>query len=48
MEERESFEDRTAWRDDARKFSVGLSIDVYVRRRIFEWPDIRKCYRVRN
>jgi len=28
-------------------FSVGMSIDVYVRRRIFEWPDIRKCYRVR-
>ena len=28
-------------------FSVGLSIGVYVRRRIFEWPDIRKCHSVR-
>ena len=28
-------------------FSVGLSVGVYVRRRIFEWPDIRKCYSVR-
>jgi len=28
-------------------FSVGLSVGVYVRRRIFEWPDIRKCYNVR-
>ena len=29
-------------------FSVGLSNGFfYVRRRIFEWPDIRKCYSVR-
>jgi hypothetical protein len=28
-------------------FSVVLSNGVYVRRRIFEWPDIRKCYSVR-
>jgi len=27
-------------------FSVGQSIGVYVRRRIFEWSDIRKCYSV--
>jgi len=29
------------------KFRVGLSVGVYVRRRIFEWPDIRNCYSVR-
>ena len=27
-------------------FSAGLSVGVYVSRRIFEWPDIRKFYRV--
>jgi len=28
-------------------FSVSLSVGIYARRRIFEWPDIRKCYSVR-
>jgi len=28
-------------------FCVVLSIGVYVGRRIFEWPDMLKCYRVR-
>jgi len=27
--------------------SVVVSIGVYVRGQLFEWPDIRKCYGVR-
>jgi len=45
MEERQIIEDRTAGKKKQGMFSVGLSVGVL--RRIFEWPDIRKCNSVR-
>jgi hypothetical protein len=45
--ERQNIDDRTAEEKSQEMCSEGLSVGVYVRRRIFELPDIRKCYSVR-